>query len=142
MRRTIAVALLACSFTAMAGCAASQPRRANPDADYEMTTYFMGLLYRGPKWTPGSTPETEAIQSAHMANIRRLAAEGKLLLAGPFGDDGDLRGVFVFKVATIDEARALVASDPAVQAGRLRVELHPWYSAKNIVVYPTSKSIP
>ncbi|MEA2238603.1 MAG: hypothetical protein QOC81_3327 [Thermoanaerobaculia bacterium] len=107
-----------------------------------MTTYYMGLIYKGAKWTPGPTPETEAIQSGHMANMRRLAAEGKLLLAGPFGDDSDLKGIFVFKVATLEEAQKLVASDPAVKAGRLRVELHPWYSAKNIVVYPTRASVP
>jgi hypothetical protein len=58
-----------------------------------------------------------------------------------YGDDTNLRGIFVFKVASMDEAQALVASDPAVQAGRLRVELHPWYSAKNIVVYPTKSDV-
>ena len=136
MKRTL-VALLVLSI----GCASTPHRRPNADASYEMTTYYLGLLYRGEKWTPGSTPETEKIQEGHMANIRRLAAEGKLLLAGPFGDDGDLRGVFVFKVASMEEAQALVATDPAVQAGRLRVELHPWYSAKNIVVYPTAADV-
>lgn len=77
-----------------------------------------------------------------MANMQRLGAEGKLLLAGPFGDDTDLRGIFVFKVASMEEAQALIATDPAVQAGRLRVELHPWYSAKNIVVYRTKAEMP
>jgi uncharacterized protein YciI len=142
MKRTIAATLLLC-FLASAGCTSAKPRHvAAADAQYEMTTYYMGLIYRGAKWTPGSTPESEQIQAGHMANIRRLAGEGKLLLAGPFADDGDLRGIFVFKVASMEEAEALVASDPAVQAGRLRVELHPWYSAKNIVVYPTAMDVP
>ena len=142
MKRTLTIALLVLSLTSTLGCASARPHDAASATEYEMTTYCMGLIYKGTKWTPGSTPETEAIQSGHMANMRRLAAEGKLLLAGPFGDDGDLKGIFVFKVATLEEAQALVASDPAVQAGRLRVELHPWYSAKNIVVYPTSASVP
>lgn len=107
-----------------------------------MTTYYMGLIYKGTAWTPESTPETQKIQAGHMANIQRLAGEGKLLLAGPMADDGDLRGIFVFKAASLEEAQALVATDPAVQAGRLRVELHPWYSAKNIVVYPTAAEVP
>lgn len=138
MKQAIALALVLCTLA----CASAPARPAAPNAEYEMTTYYMGLLFRGEKWTPGSTPETEKIQEGHMANVRRLANEGKLLLAGPFGDDGDLRGIFVFKVASMEEAQALVASDPAVQAGRLRVELHPWYSAKNIVVYPTGADIP
>jgi uncharacterized protein YciI len=123
-------------------CATAPAPKPAANAEYEMTTYYMGLLYRGEKWTPESTPETQKIQEGHMANIQRLASEGKLLLAGPFGDDTDLRGIFVFKVASMEEAQALVATDPAVQAGRLRVELHPWYSAKNIVVYPTQADVP
>ncbi|MDQ6892377.1 MAG: YciI family protein [Acidobacteriota bacterium] len=101
---------------------------------FEMTTYYVGFLYRGAKWTPEVTPESTRLQEAHMANIRRMGAEGKLLVAGPFADDGPLRGMYVFKVATKEEAEILVRSDPAVQAGRLRFELHPWFAAKNIVV--------
>jgi uncharacterized protein YciI len=50
----------------------------------------------------------------------------KLVAAGPFGDDGQLRGIFVFRVASLDEAKALTASDPAVQAGRLAMDIHQW----------------
>ncbi|HEV8200301.1 MAG TPA: YciI family protein [Candidatus Polarisedimenticolia bacterium] len=110
---------------------------AAPHADpmgYEMTTYYVGLLYRGPSWSPEDTPEHRRIQEGHLANIKRLADEGKLILAGPFSDDGDLRGMFVFLVGSLQEAKALVDTDPAVQAGRLRVELHPWFSAKGINV--------
>jgi uncharacterized protein YciI len=109
---------------------------------FEMTTYYVGFLYRGAKWTPEVTPETTRIQEAHMANIQRMAAEGKLLVAGPFSDDGALRGMYVFKVSTKAEAEALVQSDPAVQSGRLRFELHPWFAAKNIVVTAHATSPP
>jgi uncharacterized protein YciI len=71
-----------------------------------------------------------------MANIVKMGAEGKLVIAGPVADNGDLRGLYVFRVGSADEAKALVESDPAVQAGRLRFELHPWYAAKNITVTP------
>mgnify|MGYP001067930589 CR=1 FL=1 len=72
--------------------------------------------------------------------IAKATGTGKLLVAGPFSDDGALRGMYVFNVATKEEAEALVKSDPAVQAGRLRFELHPWFAAKNIVVTPHAAS--
>ncbi|HZN04236.1 MAG TPA: YciI family protein, partial [Candidatus Polarisedimenticolia bacterium] len=91
-----------------------------------------------PAWAqppaPPASPERRAIQEGHLANIQRLADAGKLLLAGPFTDGGELRGLFVFQVASLEEAKAMCDSDPAVKAGRLRVELHPWYSAKGISV--------
>ncbi len=101
-----------------------------------MTTYYMALLYRGPKWTAEETAETKQIQQGHMDNIVRMAGSGKLVLAGPFTDGGDLRGVFVFQSVSREEAEQLCANDPAVKAGRLRIELHPWYSAKGIRVNP------
>ena len=94
--------------------------------------YVLGLLYRGDKWTPEKTEETAKIQEAHLANIGRLAKEGKLILAGPFEGGGDLRGLFLFDVTTVEEARALADTDPAVQAGRLRVDLIQWYGPKGI----------
>ena len=125
--------LLASTALAQASKEAPKPPEVGPGG-FEMTTYYVGFLYRGPKWTPAETPETQAIQQAHMANIQRMAAEGKLLVAGPFLDGGDLRGIYVFRVATMAEAQALAATDPAVVAGRLRLEFHPWYAAKNITV--------
>jgi len=103
---------------------------------YEMTTYYLALLHRGPNWTAAVTPEAEAIQRAHLANIRQMAESGKLVLAGPFTDESDLLGIFVFQGVTREEAARLCANDPAVKAGRLRVELHPWYAAKGIRVDP------
>ena len=77
-----------------------------------------------------------------MENIRKMGATGKLLIAGPFVDGGDLRGLFIFRVATLEEAKALAKQDPAVKAGRLVLEWHPWFAAKNIVVTPKAASPP
>ncbi|HEX4901122.1 MAG TPA: YciI family protein [Pyrinomonadaceae bacterium] len=105
-------------------------RTATPEV---MTTAYLAFLTRGEKWTPEKTPQTEAIQKAHMDNINRLAETKKLVVAGPFGDNGTLRGIFVFKVASLDEARALAETDPAVQAGRLALDIHPWLVPEGIL---------
>jgi len=104
-----------------------------PAMPIKMTTVYLAFLTRGAKWTPEKTPATAEIQKAHLANINRLAETKKLVIAGPFGDNGQLRGIFVFKVGSIDEARALSETDPAVQAGRLAIELHPWMVPEGIL---------
>jgi uncharacterized protein YciI len=92
----------------------------------KLTTYYLGFLRRGPKWTPEKTPETEKLQAAHMANINAMAKTGKLVIAGPFENAGEYAGVYVFKVGTLDEAKQLAETDPAVKAGRLVIDVHPW----------------
>jgi uncharacterized protein YciI len=95
-------------------------------------TYF-AFLTRGEKWTPEKTAATEEIQKAHLANINRLAEMKKLVAAGPFGDDGRLRGIFVFRVASLDEAKALAATDPAIHAGRLAMDIHQWMVPEGVL---------
>jgi uncharacterized protein len=97
-----------------------------PQQPMKMTTYYFAFLRHGPKWTPEKTPETEKLQAGHMANIKAMAATGKLVIAGPFENAGTYAGVFVFKVDSLDEAKALAEGDPAVKAGRLTVDVHPW----------------
>ena len=97
------------------------------------TTAYLAFLTRGAKWTPEKTPQTEEIQKGHMANILRLAETKKLVVAGPFGDDGTLRGIFVFKVGSLEEAKSLAETDPAVQAGRLALDIHPWQVPEGIL---------
>jgi uncharacterized protein YciI len=97
-----------------------------PAQPFKQTTYYLGFLRRGPKWTPEKTPETEKLQAAHMANINAMAKTGKLVIAGPFENAGEYAGVYVFKVGSLDEAKQLAESDPAVKAGRLVTDVHPW----------------
>jgi uncharacterized protein YciI len=94
----------------------------------KMNTLYLAFLKRGPnrKEGDGETPEVQELQKAHLANINRLAETKKLIAAGPFGDDGNLRGIFVFRVGSLQEAQDLCASDPMIKIGRLGVELHPW----------------
>ncbi|MEJ2194777.1 MAG: YciI family protein [Ignavibacteriaceae bacterium] len=104
------------------------------EPSYEMTTYYMAFLKKGPKWSPKETEETNKVQAAHLANIQKLVDEGKMILAGPFLDEWEVRGIFVYKVDSMEEAIELTKQDPAVIAGRLSLELHPWYSAKGITI--------
>lgn len=97
-----------------------------PAQPFTQRTYYLCFLRRGANWTAERTPETEKLQGAHMANINAMAKTGKLVIAGPFENAGDYAGVFVFKVGSLDEAKMLAESDPAVKAGRLRTEVHPW----------------
>ena len=106
---------------------------SKPAKPMKIVPVYFAFLTRGEKWTPEKTPATEEIQKGHMANIHRLAEMKKLIAAGPFGDDGRLRGIFVFRVGSLEEARALTATDPAVQAGRLAMELHTWMVPEGIL---------
>ena len=104
-----------------------------PAKPLKLTQTFLAFLTRGEKWTPEKTPATEEIQKGHMANINKLAEMKKLIAAGPFGDNGRLRGIFVFRVGSLEEAKALTATDPAVQAGRLAMDIHPWLVPEGVL---------
>ena len=90
-----------------------------------MKNYFMVFLKKGVQRNQDSV-EVEKIQKAHLENINKLVQTGKLNIAGPFLDDGDLRGIFVFDVPTLEEAKSLTETDPAIKSGRLSYEIHPF----------------
>lgn len=100
--------------------------------DYGMKRYVMAFLKTGPNRNQDST-EAARLQRAHLDNIQRLANEKKLIVAGPFLDAGDIRGIYIFNVETLEEAEALTKSDPAIKAGRLVMELHPWYGSAALI---------
>ncbi|TDW48677.1 uncharacterized protein YciI [Flavobacterium sp. 270] len=97
--------------------------------EYGMKKYVFCLLKSGTN-TTASKEETQKLFEGHMANINKLAKEGKLVVAGPFmKNDRSYRGIYIFNVETIAEAEALVATDPAIKAKLLEAELTPWYSS-------------
>lgn len=93
-----------------------------------MRKYVIAFLKRGPN-RPTDPKQAEELQAAHLGNIQRMAAQGKLVLAGPFMDDGELRGLYIFCVSSLAEAEALVRTDPAVNSGSLVMELKEWYGS-------------
>ncbi|MEP7232058.1 MAG: YciI family protein [Ginsengibacter sp.] len=100
--------------------------------DYGMKFYVMAFLKEGKNRSLDST-ESANLQIAHLKNIMRLADEGKLIVAGPFLDNESVRGIFIFNVSTIEEARQLTATDPAIKAGVLEMELRPWYGSASLI---------
>lgn len=118
MRHALAIALLVSCLPS--GTFAADPVPA-------LKQYWLAILRKGPT-RDHDEATAAAIQKGHMAHMEKVAAEGKLLIAGPFGDDGDWRGLLVYDVEERAEAEALCAADPAVQAGRLVCDIRPWWS--------------
>ena len=102
----------------------------------ELESYAFVLLRRPADAPRLSESELDALQEQHLAYLDRLAAVGKLLAAGPFSDQEDesLRGLCVF-ATTVDEARALVAEDPSVRAGRLEADAMTWSTPRGAVTF-------
>src|SRR6185437_3907696 len=102
---------------------------------YGMRKYVICFLKTGPNKSL-SADSSKKIQAAHLKNIKDLANQGKLVVAGPFMDETELEGIFIFNVTTIEEAQALTNTDPAVKAGVLIMELHPWYGSAALIEVP------
>lgn len=103
--------------------------------EYGMKTYYMVYLKAGKNRSQDSLT-TAQIQRAHLDNISKLAAEGKLIVAGPFLDDTEVRGIFILNAKSMEEAMEWTQTDPAVKAGRLIMEVHPWYGSAALMMIP------
>ncbi len=96
--------------------------------EYGMKQFVLVFLKTGPTKIDDNA-KTQELFNGHLKNIIRLSDEGKLVLAGPFVEGGTMRGLFVFDVRTIEEAKELVKTDPAVAAGILDAEYIKWYGS-------------
>ena len=102
-----------------------------------MKTFVLCILKTGPKDAEIQGDQRKEVFAGHFANIGRLADEGKLAVAGPFGkNDRSYRGLYVFNVNTIEDAEALVNLDPAVKAGVFVPELTLWYGSAAMMIVP------
>jgi uncharacterized protein YciI len=99
------------------------------DTTYTMQKYFLCFLKKGPLRDMDSL-QVALIQEQHMNYLNKLDKDGHISMAGPFEGDGDIRGIVVYHVATKQEAYDLAIADPAVQKGRLIVDIIPWWAAK------------
>lgn len=94
--------------------------------DYGMRSYVFCTLLTG-KTKLTDPEESKEVFAGHFANMKRLAEEGKLVVAGPFVEGSPRRGMFIFNVETIEDAQKLVKTDPAVAAGVFEYELTKLY---------------
>ncbi|MDH3321610.1 MAG: YciI family protein [Flavobacteriaceae bacterium] len=96
--------------------------------EYGMKKYVMAFLKKGPNRDLDSITRSK-LQRAHLDNIIKMADDGDLVLAGPFLEDTELRGIYIFNVETIEAAKKLTETDPLIQSGGLIMELHTWYGS-------------
>lgn len=106
--------------------------KVGADAD-GMRDFVFVLLKTGPQRVPDGAERDEMFKG-HFANINRLAAEGKLVLAGPFDGVDGWRGMFVLATQDIEEAKRLVATDPVIQKGEMIAEYHQYFGSAALML--------
>jgi hypothetical protein len=105
------------------------------DAPPNMEKYYLVLLKRPAKPPSLEKAALEELQKNHLGHMRAMFEAGKMVIGGPFDEQKDqsLRGMCLYRVATLDEARGLAEQDPAVKAGRLEVDVMAWWVEKGSV---------
>lgn len=105
--------------------------------DNGMKTYVLAILKTGPNDASIGAEEKKKLFAGHMATINRLADEGKLAVAGPFGkNDKAYRGIYILNVASVEEAQKIAETDPAIKAGIFVLDLTPWYGSASLMATP------
>lgn len=118
-------------FAAVAVSALGQ----SPEMPPNMEAHIVVLLVRPPNLPDFPKEKLDELQAQHLANIRRLADEKKILKAGPFEDYSgrNVRGMFIFNSANNAEVAQDVATDPLVKAGQLVPEYLKWWTEKGSI---------
>ena len=142
MRKLLVIVTICLPFGyALAQAQPSTPRQAfdaelakTVGADeYGMRGYVLVVLKTGPTPMPAGKERDEMFKG-HFANIDRLASEGKLALAGPFDGVNGWRGLFIFAVSDIEEAKRLTATDPVISSGEMVAEYHKYYGSAALML--------
>lgn len=126
--------LLLCHSVSLLAQSPREFEMKDGDTTVVMKQYFMGFLMRVSDKPELDSVKVAEIQAAHLAYMSENGKTGVLLMAGPFGDDGDMRGIVIYDVATKTEADSIIRNDPAVKAGRLKIDVRPWWAAKGSVL--------
>jgi len=112
-------AALACALALLGACAT--PAHAQQGAAAQQLYLFQ--YSPGPAWREGVPLEQQGL-GPHAAYMQQLMDEGRLFAGGRYMNaDG---GMAIVTAAGIDEARAMLAADPAVASGVFVAELRHW----------------
>ena len=144
--KTLVIHSLATCLFGLLGTLSSMARAgdAAPPYDPELATavgadahgmrnYVLVILKTSATPVPPG-PTRDEMFKGHFANMKRLAAEGKLALAGPLDGVDGWRGLFIVAVSDIEEAKALVATDPVVAQGEMIPEFHKYYGSAALML--------
>jgi uncharacterized protein YciI len=126
--------IVVCLVLACAGLSAAEPE--------PLTKYFVAFLYKGPKFAASSadSPERKRNHEEHVAYIDRMQATGKMILFGPIADAGDLRGMYVYKAASLEEAREWANEEPSVKIGMIEMRVYAWFGPSHLGASGSPKS--
>ena len=124
MKKTLLLFLI--SLSLCLGSAHAQSDSTRPEN--QIREYWFVLLTAGPHRDQDKATAAK-IQEGHLANIRRLYSEGLLKVAGPFGDEGNWQGIFIFDIPDRKQLEQILRTDPAIAAGRLNYEIRSWYTS-------------
>jgi uncharacterized protein len=139
MKSLLVLLLAACSITATAQSTNPKYDKALADSlgadEHGMKRYVLVILKTGSA-TITDKAVTDSLFNGHMQNIGRLADAGKLVVAGPLQkNERTYRGIFILNVRTVEEAKELLITDPAVKANLLDSELYSWYGSAALPLY-------
>jgi uncharacterized protein len=99
------------------------------DSTYHMKQYWFVLYTKGDAAPLDSTTRTATLK-AHLEHQAEQSKRGLIVMAGPFSDDGNWRGLLLYDCDTKEEVEGYLRADPFVRAGQLTYEIHPWYGAR------------
>ena len=114
----------------------AEPRTADPPDDFDV--YELVVLRRPAHLPPIDDAAAELLQRQHLGHFATMKDAGYLKVAGPLDDQPDesWRGICLYQVGSLEEARRLAQSDPAVRAGRFSIDVMNWYTAKGALPFP------
>lgn len=103
--------------------------------EYGMKMYVLVMLKTGTNTTE-SKQATDSLFAGHMQNILTLVEMKKLVVSGPLQkNEKNYRGIFILNVKTLEEAQALIYTDPAVKAKLLDADMFLWYGSAALPIY-------
>jgi len=94
----------------------------------KLVQFHMAVVKKGPNWTDAKTGKVQKVRRQHRSYVKSLVGSGKAVIAGPFGDESEIRGIYIFRAANADEAKSWADADPAAKAGHHVNEMLPWWS--------------